>query len=160
MGGMAKIVQAETHLSMLLHPMSTSNAIQSAVPLMMSAKMDMVEEFLYSPLDSDKSFDLVSGGRRLLQQLGAISGGNDEDEDDEDDEADTKESDTAGLKVALGAISSSGGSSASQPQEASQKAPASTSDTMGIILERMLETALIPHEPIQLTRSHGQQYVD
>merc|ERR1712118_656938 len=37
--GMAKVVQAETHLSMLLHPMSTSNAIQSAVPLMMSAKM-------------------------------------------------------------------------------------------------------------------------
>jgi len=161
--GMAKVVQAETHLSMLLHPMSTSNAIQSAVPLMMSAKMDMVEEFLYSPSDSDKSFDLVSGGRRLLQQLGAISGGSDEDEDDEDDEderADTKESDTAGLKVALGAISSSGGSSASQPQEASQEASASTSDTMGIILERMLETALIPHEPIQLTRSQGQQYVD
>merc|ERR1712118_421861 len=132
--GMAKVVQAETHLSMLLHPMSTSNAIQSAVPLMMSAKMDMVEEFLYSPSDSDKSFDLVSGGRRLLQQLGAISGGIDEDEDDEDDEderPDTKESDTAGLKVALGAISSSGGSSASQPQEASQEASASTSDTMG-----------------------------
>ncbi len=186
---LARIVEDKLEVSMLLNPTAVSaaatdvNALKTSTPIMMQARQEMVEEFLHTvgapaavagglpaplavpmfpgapwnnPEATQERLNSVAAGgpapagRKLLQvagmpmvgqtQPGAIS--------------------VSAEPLPRPALTATDAGLLNEALAGVAAPPAADfSDKIGVVLERMLETGLIPHAPRQLTRAQGMELI-